>query len=130
MGSSIVNFTVFDKINGVKHFELESDAQSALVEAQNSLLAHENYRFSVSIVLVDGLNTTWKAVEETDFEVGDYQVFNHVTGGYEPFTTKTEAYARVEELKQEFLIAGRLDKVYPYTPEQNQIRVAVPGEIV
>lgn len=125
-----MNYTIFDRITGTKHFELETEAEVALVSAQTAFLEQESYRFSIATVLVDGTNTIWRTTESTDSKEGDYRVFNHNIGGYESFTTLSSAHTRVEELKNQFLVDAKLDKVYPYTPEKNQMRVDVPGEIL
>lgn len=125
-----MNFTVFDSTQGPQHFVLEADAQSALVSAQAAFLEREAFRFSISIVVVDGNNTTWRLAETSDQEDGDYRVFNHNTGGYELFTKLSLAQERMGELKLQLLVDAGLDRVYEYAPPSNVIRVAVLGEIV
>jgi len=125
-----VNFTVFDKMLGRRHFELWADAQAALGPAQSAFIERESYRFSVAVVVVEGSNTTWRTMGPDDAEDGDYRVFNHNTGGYEEFSKLSLANARMEELKAQLLVDAKLDKVYEYTPEKEQMRVTVPGEVL
>jgi hypothetical protein len=109
-----MNFTIYDQIEGPKHFELEADALAALPMAQSAFLERESYRFNIAVVVTEGENTTWMAAQETDPESGDYKVFNYTTGLHEDFATLSAAKIRNQELKADFLLAAKLDRVYEY----------------
>ncbi len=109
-----MRYQVNDKINGPRIYDTEAEAQAALPAAQTAFLEQESYRFSVAFVEVNGNDTTWRNAFDADLEDGTYQVFNHDTGQYEVFHKKSFAYARVQELKTQFLVAAKLDKVYEH----------------
>jgi hypothetical protein len=129
-----MNFTVYDQIEGFKHFELEADAQAALPLAQSAFLNQESYRFNIALVVTEGENTTWMAAQESDPESGEYKVFNNMTGQYEDFASLSSAKARNEELKTALLLDARLDRVYEYVapaliPQTPQNLVAFVGNV-
>ncbi len=111
-----MKYQINDQINGPQIFDTEAEAQAALGPAQAAFLAREDYRFSFSTVIVEGANTTWRNPLPEDPEEGNYHVFNHYTGLYEPFLKKSQAQARLNALKQNFLVDVALDKVYEYVP--------------
>ena len=110
-----MRYQVNDRVNGPRVYETEAEAQTALPVAQAAFLDQESYRFSVVFVEVNGNDTTWRNAVDSDPDSGDYQVFNHNTGQHEGFSSKTLAYARLQELKTEFLALVKLDKVYEHT---------------
>ncbi len=110
-----MRYQVNDRVNGPRVYETEAEAQAALPVAQAAFLDQESYRFSVVFVEVNGNDTTWRNAVDSDPDSGDYQVFNHSTGQHEGFSSTTLAYARLQELKTEFLALVKLDKVYEHT---------------
>ena len=109
-----MKYQVNDQINGPQIFEVEAQAQAALLAAQAAFLAREDYRFPLAFVEVDGNNTVWRNFADSDPDNGDYRAFNHNTGQYELFTSKLAAQLRIQELKSLLLADVWLDKVYEY----------------
>lgn len=67
--------------------------------------AHEEYRFSIAKEIVSGNDTTWMSADlENDPEDSVYFVFNTINGLHEKVNSKTEATAKLEQVKQEFLV--------------------------
>lgn len=107
-----MKYQVNDRVDGPKVYDTEAEAQAALPAAQAKFLDREGYRFSVAFVEVNGNNTVWRNATDADPEDGDYHVFVHTTGQYETYSNKALAHARMQELKEQFLVEARLDKVY------------------
>ena len=93
----------------------KSDAQSFLIQKQNDVLAYEAVRFSICATFVDGNNTTWREVQDSDPEETICQVFDTFTGQYTQCNTKSEAIALNKEKQKLFLQSVGLDKVYELT---------------
>jgi hypothetical protein len=89
----------------------QTDAEAKLVELQKELLTREAVRFSICATFVNGNDTIWREVQESDPEDTICQVFDTMTGQYTQVTNKTEAYALNEQKKQQFLASVGLDKV-------------------
>jgi hypothetical protein len=88
------------------------EANAKLIEFQNKYLEQESYRFSIAKEVVDGFNTVWTAADLiNDAEEGVYHVFNTVTGLHEQVSGLTNAKARMEAIKREFIIFLGFDKV-------------------
>lgn len=104
--------TYFDETNNVN---AKVDAEALLAQKQIDVLAYEASRFSICATFVEGNNTTWREVQESDPEDTICQVFDTFTGTYIECANKTEAFALNEQKKQEFLISIRLDKVIELT---------------
>lgn len=109
-----MRYQVNDRVDAPQIYDTEAEAQAALPAAQAKFMAREGYRFSVVFVQVEGNDTVWRNAMDDDPEDGDYRVFVHTTGQYELHSNKTMAYARMQELKTEFLALVKLDKVYEY----------------
>ena len=90
----------------------KTDAQAFLKQKQKDVLAYEAVRFSVCATFVNGNDTTWREVQESDPEDTICQVFDTFTGTYTQCANKTEAFALNEQKKQAFLASVGLDKVY------------------
>ena len=90
----------------------KADAEALLAQKRIDVLAYEAVRFSVCATFVNGNDTTWREVQESDHEDTVCQVFDHMTGTYTQVNTKTEAFTLNEQKKQEFLVDAGLDKVY------------------
>lgn len=72
--------------------------------------AHEAYRFSIAKEIVSGNDTTWMSADlENDPEDSVYFVFNTINGLHEKVNSKTEAAAKLEQVKQEFLVFSGMD---------------------
>lgn len=87
------------------------DAEEFLAQKQIDVLAYEAVRFSVCATFVNGNDTTWREVQESDPEATICQVFDTYTGTYTQCANKTEAFALNEQKKQEFLASVGLDVV-------------------
>lgn len=89
----------------------KADAEALLAQVRSEVLTKEAGRFSICATFVNGSDTTWRSVQDSDPENTECQVFDPITGQYTQVATKTEAYALNEQKKQEFLVSCRLDKV-------------------
>ena len=89
----------------------KADAETLLAQKQADVLAYEAVRFSICATFVNGNDTTWREIQESDPEDTICQVFDHTNGTYVQVGNKTEAYQLNEQKKQEFLISVGLDKV-------------------
>lgn len=90
----------------------KADAEIALINMQTKVLNAEASRFSVCATFVEGNNTIWREVQDSDVEDTICQVFDTFTGTYTQVNNKTEAYELNEQKKQNFLIYYGLDKIY------------------
>ena len=86
----------------------EADAVQKQAEYAAQYLEQENYRFGIAKEIVDGFNTTWSAVTDIDNDshAGPFYVFNTFTGQHENVETKAIAKSRMQELKNELLVAN------------------------
>ena len=91
------------------------EAEALLETTKATVLSQEAVRFSICATFVNGNDTTWREVQETDPEDTVCQVFDTFTGVYTQVNSKTEAYALNEQKKQEFLTSLGLDKVIELT---------------
>lgn len=81
-----------------------SEAEQKAAENKAAYLEHESFRFVITKEIVNGNDTTWLGVDlQNDPEVGTYNVFNHMLGQYERKNSLSEAIARNEQLKTEFI---------------------------
>ena len=87
------------------------DANAALLNIRKQILENEATRFSVCATFTDGDHSIWRLVIDPDPEDTECQVFNTFTGKYDYYTTKTEAIAANESLKNDFLKQHGLDEV-------------------
>ena len=89
---------------------LEADATALLETNRLSFLDQQSYRFTIAKELVDGNNTTWMAADfDSDPVDTIYQVFNQYTGQHEKIQGTTNALARREEIKTQFVTEVGLD---------------------
>ena len=88
------------------------DAQAALEQKQKDVLAYEAVRFSICATFINGNDTVWREVQDSDPEDTICQVFDTFTGQYTQCSNKTDAYALNEQKKQEFLTSVGLDKIH------------------
>lgn len=100
----------------------KTDAELFLAQKQVDVLAYEAVRFSICSTFVDGNNTTWREIQDSDPEDTICQVFDTFTGQYTQVSNKTEAYALNEEKKQQFLASIGLDKVIELTEMPKQLK--------
>ena len=91
------------------------DAETFLAQKQADVLAYEAVRFSVCATFINGNDTIWREVQDSDPEDTVCQVFDTFTGTYIEATNKTEAAALNEQKKQEFLASVGLDKIIELT---------------
>lgn len=90
----------------------KAEAEAIFKQKQQEVLNSEASRFSICATFVNGNDTTWREVLDTDPEETICQVFDTFTGTYTQVNSKTEAFALNEQKKQEFLVSIGLDKVY------------------
>lgn len=114
--------TYFDETTNAN---AKADAEALLAQKQTDVLAYEAVRFSICATFINGNDTTWREVQESDPEDTICQVFDTFTGAYTQCSNKTEAHALNAEKQQAFLASVGLDKVYeleamPGTPTQPQ----------
>lgn len=101
--------TYFDDVTNAN---AKADAEALLAQKQKDVLEYEAVRFSICATFVEGNNTTWRQIKDTDPEDTICQVFDTFTGTYTQVNSKAEAYALNEQRKQAFLVSVKLDKVY------------------
>lgn len=89
----------------------QADAEILLSQTQQTVLNNETVRFSICATFVNGNDTTWREVLESDPEETICQVFDTFTGSYTQCANKTEAFALNEQKKQNFLASVGLDSV-------------------
>lgn len=89
----------------------KEDADSKLLDLQNLILSYEAVRFSICATFVNGDDTEWREIKESDPEETICQVLNHNTGQYTQCNNKTEAFILNEKMKQDFLVDFGIDKV-------------------
>jgi hypothetical protein len=89
----------------------KEDAELFLAQKQIEILENEAVRFSICATFINGNDTTWREVQESDPENTICQVFDTFTGEYTQVNSKTEAYALNEQKKQNFLAMFGLDKL-------------------
>lgn len=89
----------------------EQNANELLALNQQEALESEKLRFSIALTVIEGTDTTWREMIESDPEEYLYQVFNTATGQYKQCSNKTEALQENELRKQEFLASVGLNSV-------------------
>jgi len=105
----------------------KSEAEALLAQVQSEVLVKETGRFSICATFVNGNDTTWRQVQDSDPEDTVCQVFDPMTGQYTQVTTKTEAYVLNEQKKQEFLVSCGLDAVIELGEMPPQIQPVTVG---
>lgn len=93
----------------------KKDAETLLAQRQQDILAYEAIRFSICATFVNGNDTTWREIQESDPEETICQVFDTFTGTYTQCNNKTEAYNLNKQKQQQFLASIGLDKVFELT---------------
>ena len=91
--------------------DAKTQADILLESNRTQALISEASRFSICATFVDGQNTTWREIQESDPEDTVCQVFNHLTGTYTEVLSKTDAIKLNTELKEQYLTDIGLDKV-------------------
>jgi hypothetical protein len=105
----------------------KADAEALLAKVRADVLQKEAGRFSICATFVNGNNTTWREVQESDPEDTVCQVFDTFTGTYTQVDTKTEARALNEQKKQEFLTSSSLISVLELEKMPSLIQPATQG---
>ena len=80
---------------------LQAQVDNVSTQKQADVLAYEAVRFSVCATFVNGNDTTWREVQDSDPEDTICQVFDTFTGQYTQCANKTEAFALNDQKKQE-----------------------------
>jgi len=86
-----------------EYFDTKDEANTRIKELQDEILTKHAGRFSIIQTVQSANGTMWIAPSENSEEDGDYMVFLSSTGQYEKVKGRTAAYARNQELKDEFL---------------------------
>lgn len=120
----MIYYVVQNYINGnIEYFENETEAQIKHELYKEQYLEQQKDRFVISYDIEEGENTIWVNFDpDSQPEIGDYQVFNHMTGTYNLVHTKTEAIFLREQHIQQFIIDMGLDVI----PTVDQIPIPPP----
>jgi hypothetical protein len=86
-----------------EYFDTKDEANTRIKELQDEILVKQAGRFSIIQTVQTANGMMWIAPSENSEEDGDYMVFLSSTGQYEKVKGRTAAYARNQELKDEFL---------------------------
>lgn len=105
----------------------KAEADAYLIQKQSEALVSQAFRFSICATFVDGNDTVWRSILETDPEETVCQVFDHTTGTYTECNSKTEAFALNEQKKQEFLASIGIDKVYELDAIPEEVKPYAPA---
>ena len=106
-------YKILNLVTGITEYieTSEADAAVRLKQIQDEYLAQEDYRFTVAKEVISGNDTTWMAADlNNDVEDYSYFVFNTLTGQHEKVASLSEAKARKEQIKQDFLVHCGMDK--------------------
>ena len=83
-------------------FSVEADAISRAEEITAHIMELQAARFNIIYVEKFAQGENWTAVTDDSPEYGSYRVFISETGLHETYTSKSEALARNQELKDAF----------------------------
>ena len=86
-----------------EYFDTNDEAIFRIKELENEILINQSSRFSIIQTIENSNGVMWIAPSDNSEEDGDYMVFISKTGKYEKIKGRTAAYARNQELKDEFL---------------------------
>jgi hypothetical protein len=87
------------------------DAQNILSQEQQKLFDTEASIFTICSVFVNGNDSTWREVMDTDPEETPCQVFNTITGQHIFANNKTEGAQVLQDVKNQYLVHNNLDVV-------------------
>jgi hypothetical protein len=120
----MIYYVVINYINGnIEYFVDETEAKIKHEFYKEEYLQQEKDRFVISYDIEEGSNTVWVSFDpDNQPEIGDYQVFNHMTGGYSLVHSKTEAILLREQHIQQFIVDLGLDII----PTTDQIPIPPP----
>lgn len=93
----------------------KAEAEALLNQKRAEVLVLEAVRFSICSTFINGNDTTWREVQDSDPEDTVCQVFDTFSGSYTQVNNKTDAHILNEQKKQEFLTSIGMDKVYELT---------------
>jgi hypothetical protein len=106
--------------NSFEMFDTQLEAESRLVVVKADYIKQEEYRFPVAKEIIGENSVTWAAANlENDEEDYVYQVFNHLIGQHEAVSSLSQAKARNQALKDEFIAEMFAAGVMPYEEENN-----------
>ena len=83
-------------------FLVEADAVARAEELTAQIMELQAARFNIIYVEKFAAGENWTAVTDESPEYGSYRVFITETGLHETYTSKAEAFARNQELKDKF----------------------------
>ena len=110
----IINF-----ITGMpEYFDLEVDAINRISALESEIMVKHAGRFSIAQLIDVNSSEQWESVTNESPENGTYVVYIGATATYERFTSKTEALAKNQALKDEFLATLKQTPVLATAPVQ------------
>ena len=101
-----------------EYFDLESEATARIIELESAIMERNAGRFKVTHIINLNPGEQWEAVTDESPEDGTYLVFIGATATHEKFTSKTEALAKNQALKDEFLATAKQTPVLATAPVQ------------
>jgi len=87
------------------------EAEALLAQVRIEVLEREATRFSICATFVNGNDTIWRELQDSDPENTICQVFDTLSGSYTQVSNKTEAYVLNEQKKQNFLVSCGLGAI-------------------
>jgi len=88
-----------------------TDAQNILSQEQQKLFDVDASIFTICSVFVNGNDSIWREVKDTDPEDTPCQIFNTVTGQHVFANNKTEGAQVLQDVKNQYLSFCNLDVV-------------------
>jgi hypothetical protein len=101
-----------------EYFDLESEANARIIELESAIMVRNAGRFKVTHIINLNPGEQWEAVTDESPEDGTYLVFIGATATHEKFTSKTDALAKNQALKDEFLATAKQTPVLTTAPVQ------------
>jgi hypothetical protein len=96
-------YKVINFLTGVPEFFLEeADAIARAEEITTHIMEVQAARFNIIYIEKFAAGENWTAVTDESPEYGTYRVFISETGLHETYTSKAEAFARNQALKDAF----------------------------
>ena len=86
-----------------EYFDLEADAITRITELESEIMTLQAGRFSIIHIINLNPGEEWASVNDDSPENGVYAVYIGATASYERFTSKSEALAKNQSLKDAFL---------------------------
>jgi hypothetical protein len=101
-----------------EYFDLEADANARIIELESEIMIRQAGRFNIAHIIELDSGEQWEAVTDESPENGTYTVYIGATATREKYTSKTEALAKNQALKDEFLATLKQVPVLATAPVQ------------